>query len=480
MLPLILGIFCLLYGAAGEGILMVQSCQSVKGEGRCVGSPESCKIVGGSIVTPLFSTPCAATEVCCFLVPTVPDTDNSCSSCSMLQELTTTLPSTTTSRTSSTSSSAPTVALPSVDDDSNLIRALSPLSASTRDDPDASSAVPDRIRNQVNFFARSAEFGFGFPFRIERKLTDKDAIKNTFCWQVALVDSSGKIFGGGALISRNYVITAAHKVANRLPRNFQVVLGKYDMKNQEEDSRIASPIEVIVNEKWDSGSFEDNIALIRIPNVKCASGNICTICPSSKPVDPVAQAQDICFATGWGSTYSSADASKLQQNQIKPISNDQCIKGLARSGIQDFVVPKSMYCGSSADPDRTACDGDGGGPLVCMNSGTWNWQLRGLVALGVTHCTNVTDAPTVYVDVGKLSGWVARKISEGPSSPTATPRIVSHSTFAPLATSTSTTTAKAEVKPPVLNRRTNENSLGYAFVFPSFLRQLDDAPQQQK
>ena len=91
----------------------------------------------------------------------------------------------------------------------------------------------------------------------------------------------------------------------RLPQDFQVVLGKYDMKNQEEDSRIASPLEVIVHERWDSGSFEDNIALIRIPNVKCASGNICTICPSSKPMDPIAQAQDICFATGWGSTYSS-------------------------------------------------------------------------------------------------------------------------------------------------------------------------------
>ena len=97
------------------------------------------------------------------------------------------------------------------------------------------------------------------------------------------------------------------RFSSRLPQNFQVVLGKYDFKDQDEDSRIANPLEVIIHENWDPTNFENNIALIRIPNVKCSSGNICTICPTTKAMDPVAEAQDICFVTGWGSTYTKSN-----------------------------------------------------------------------------------------------------------------------------------------------------------------------------
>ena len=87
-----------------------------------------------------------------------------------------------------------------------------------------------------------------------------------------------------------------------------MVLGKYDFKDQDEDSRIANPLEVIIHENWDPTNFENNIALIRIPNVKCSAGSICTICPTTKAMDPVAEAQDICFVTGWGSTYTKSNA----------------------------------------------------------------------------------------------------------------------------------------------------------------------------
>lgn len=50
---------------------------------------------------------------------------------------------------------------------------------STRDD-----AEPAEIKSPVTFFARSADVGFGVPYRIERTIFDKDAMKNTYCWQV--------------------------------------------------------------------------------------------------------------------------------------------------------------------------------------------------------------------------------------------------------------------------------------------------------
>jgi hypothetical protein len=90
-----------------------------------------------------------------------------------------------TTRTSSTTTQeiptmAPEVALPSsVDESMNLIRALA--APSVREDTRPMPAAP---HNQIQFFARSAEMGFGVPYRIERTIFDKDAIRNTYCWQV--------------------------------------------------------------------------------------------------------------------------------------------------------------------------------------------------------------------------------------------------------------------------------------------------------
>ncbi|XP_055332982.1 chymotrypsin-C-like [Paramacrobiotus metropolitanus] len=459
-----------------ESILLVRSCQSAQGNGRCIPSPECCKLVGGAVVTPNEDQPCGSREVCCYIVPTVPDSDQSCSACAVLTANKTGVITTPAPSVVSVENALNTVdtALPVADDQANLIRSFG--GPTSRDDL---SAGRPRPASSVSFFARTAESGFGIPYRIERTIFDKDAMKDTYCWQVALVDSSGKIFGGGALVAKNYVLTAAHKVANRLPQNFQVVLGKYNFKDQEEDSRIASPLEVIIHENWDPAVFENNIALIRIPNVKCNGAEVCTICPSSRGLDPLAQAQDICFVTGWGSTYTKGELEKLQQNQISPISNDDCVRRLARSGIEDFIVPSTMFCGSSADPDHLACDGDGGGPLVCMQSGTWAWELRGLVALGVSQCINVTDAPTVYTDVGKLSGWIARKIQQLDAEKTpwdryklpTTPRTTTTTT-----TPTTTTPVPVPVnKAPILNRRTYDRTpMTFSYVFPSFLRRLED------
>ena len=181
-------------------------------------------------------------------------------------------------------------------------------------------------------------------------------------------------------------------------------------------------------------------------------------------------------------SFFADDLARLQQDQIKPIKNEECLAGLARSNIQDFLVPKSMFCGSSGDPDRLACDGDGGGPLVCMQSGTWQWELRGLVALGVSQCTNVTDAPTVYVDVGKLSGWLARTIQKisTEKSPIPLIKLPARTTTTTTTTTARTTTTTAEAGKVLkavraLNRRTNDNSMTFSYVFPSFLRHLDDS-----
>lgn len=116
-----------------------------------------------------------------------------------------------------------------------------------------------------------------------------------------------------------------------------------------------------------------------------------------------------------------------------------------------------------------------------MQSGTWTWELRGLVALGVSQCTNVTDAPTVYTDVGRLSNWITRKIhqiSKEPAWNWAVPITQKTTTTTTTAKTTTTTRPVPAKNSPVLNRRTNDyNSLSFSYVFPSYLRHLDDSAE---
>ena len=62
-----------------------------------------------------------------------------------------------------------------------------------------------------------------------RVIGGKDARRGSWPWQIAL-RYNGRFGCGGSLITREWVVTAAHCVHRRSPSGFTVVLGKYYAK----------------------------------------------------------------------------------------------------------------------------------------------------------------------------------------------------------------------------------------------------------
>jgi len=84
-----------------------------------------------------------------------------------------------------------------------------------------------------------------------------------------------------------------------------------------------------------------------------------------------------CWITGWGTLPSGGGQQQyLQEAKVRTKSNSQC--NTADGG----TITADMLCanGVNSNGDTTdACQGEGGGPLVCKN-GSGHWVLHGVTA----------------------------------------------------------------------------------------------------
>lgn len=105
---------------------------------------------------------------------------------------------------------------------------------------------------------------------------------------------------------------------------------------------------------------------------------------------------------GYGRVNNDADnpeyLDELQQADLSLTSASECSQFYGAEWLSD-----QMFCADSNIAD--SCSGDSGGPLF-IDEGT-QYKLAGIVSWGTRSCAN---APGVYADVGKLSGWINQVI----------------------------------------------------------------------
>ena len=95
-----------------------------------------------------------------------------------------------------------------------------------------------------------------------------------------------------------------------------------------------------------------------------------------------------------------------QEVDVPVINNYECEAKLQRTRLgYDFQLHPGFLC-AGGELDRDACKGDGGGPLVCNDRGTF--YLAGIVSWGI-GCGKI-DVPGVYVNVAKYSDWIQNNL----------------------------------------------------------------------
>lgn len=229
-------------------------------------------------------------------------------------------------------------------------------------------------------------------------------------YQVSIQLKSSNIFTestaycGGSVIAANWVVTAAHCMIGRSPREIRVVQGALDLTDRTNPVRTVKKIFVA---DYDKSTKVNDIAILQLNDDVVPGARLDT--HPIKSVDLPSGDDDAtgknCTVSGWGHFSASAGTGPkvLYETQVLVASQKGCEKMLAGLPFDR----RAMIC--AGGKDRDACQGDSGGPLVCNHDG----KLYGIVSWGVGCATE--GIPGVYTEVKKYVPWIMKIIKKAES-----------------------------------------------------------------
>ena len=221
----------------------------------------------------------------------------------------------------------------------------------------------------------------------------RDAPVGKYPWQASLQVYGAYHVCGASLISRRWLVTAAHCVG-KSARDYSLVLGAHDIKSLRQGSpkRYQADRVVIHPEYNPRGSgYPNDIALMHInQDADTNSHYISTISIGNKGEQ--FSGNPNCWITGWGALVGGGGGPNALQELH--VSVDEGCKGLAPGAGRYHICAERSNGG--------ACNGDSGGPFVCNVAN--QWKLIGAASYVFGPC--VTNYPSVYTNVPYFRDWI--------------------------------------------------------------------------
>ncbi|XP_053949115.1 serine protease SP24D-like [Anastrepha ludens] len=219
-----------------------------------------------------------------------------------------------------------------------------------------------------------------------------DAYEGQFPFQISL-RRNGSLTCGGSIISRNFVLTAAHCVGTTNstgdyytydPSVFTVRAGSND---RFQGGVVVNVQEIITHE--DYGNFLNDVALLRLSQPLIFSTNIQPI----ELADKELPSGTSVIISGWGRLKAGGDLpQKLQWNTLTVISQAEC-----RAAIN--WDSDTLICLAHA-ANNGACNGDSGGPA------TYDGKVVGIAGFVHGGCGNIY--PDGYAKVYYHVEWIKK------------------------------------------------------------------------
>ena len=160
----------------------------------------------------------------------------------------------------------------------------------------------------------------GIPNKPSRIFGGSETVPNEFPWVVYL-SIGGSSLCGGALISSQHVLTAAHCVDGSVTApDLRVYVGTHD---RTDPGQVVSVSTISINPSWTGSVYRgSDSAVLTLAEAVTFSDAVRPLCMSVDPSRSYAGHQAI--ASGWGRDDNSDIPDKLRKVNVEIISNDQC------------------------------------------------------------------------------------------------------------------------------------------------------------
>ncbi|XP_072929276.1 trypsin-1 isoform X1 [Epargyreus clarus] len=223
---------------------------------------------------------------------------------------------------------------------------------------------------------------------------------NRYPWMARLV-YDGQFHCGASLLTKEYVLTAAHCVRKLKRSKIRVILGDHDQTITTESPAIMRAVTAIVRHRsFDADSYNNDIALLKLRKPVTFSKIIKPVCLPPSGIDPSGKEG---IVVGWGRTSEGGQLPAVVQEVRVPILTLTQCRGMKYRASR---ITNNMLCAGRASTD--SCQGDSGGPLLLQQGD--KFQIVGIVSWGV-GCGR-PGYPGVYTRITRYLPWLRANLRD--------------------------------------------------------------------
>lgn len=210
---------------------------------------------------------------------------------------------------------------------------------------------------------------------------------------------SFKLLGcGGSILSRSFILTAAHCIhfGNRRPVS---VVVRYNSTYLERGP-LALANDVIPHPRFSMTTVTNDIALVKLTKPLRFDKFVKPVC---LPMRRLQLVNKKAFAAGWGKTRDdgkSTDRLQYMKTKILPFRN--CTTSFDSWEQQDVFSDASVIC--TETNGKGVCQGDSGGPVTVWRNGLQKYFQVGIISFS-RGCSK-TGRPNVHTRVSHFVPWI--------------------------------------------------------------------------